>query len=44
MQKFYFIVWIKQNEEGELLKSLIPGAIEVKGSDRQEGNYILIKP
>lgn len=31
-----FIVWIKQNEEGELLKSLIPGAIEVKGSDSQE--------
>ena len=36
-----FIVWIKQNEEGELLKSLIPGAIEVKGSDShdKEGFY-----
>jgi DNA modification methylase len=28
-----FIIWIKQNEEGELLKKLIPDAIEVKGSD-----------
>lgn len=31
-----FIIWIKQNEEGELLKSLIPDAIEVKGSDSPE--------
>lgn len=31
-----FIVWIKQNEEGEYLKKLIPGAIEVKGSDSPE--------
>jgi DNA modification methylase len=31
-----FIIWIKQNEEGELLKQLIPGAIEVKGSDSPE--------
>lgn len=31
-----FIVWIKQNEEGELLKSLIPDAVEVKGSDSAE--------
>jgi len=31
-----FIVWIKQNEEGELLKKLLPDAIEVKGSDSQE--------
>jgi DNA modification methylase len=31
-----FIIWIKQNEEGELLKKLIPGAIEVKGSDSNE--------
>lgn len=31
-----FIIWIKQNEEGELLRSLIPGAIEVKGSDNPE--------
>ncbi len=28
-----FIIWIKQNEEGEYLKKLIPDAIEVKGSD-----------
>jgi DNA modification methylase len=28
-----FIVWIKQNEEGEALRNLIPDAIEVKGSD-----------
>jgi hypothetical protein len=28
-----FIVWIKQNEEGDMLRGLIPGAIEVKGSD-----------
>lgn len=27
-----FIIWIKHNEEGELLKKLIPGAIEVEGS------------
>jgi DNA modification methylase len=31
-----FIIWIKQNEEGELLKKLIPDAIEVKGSDAPE--------
>ena len=31
-----FIIWIKQNEEGDLLRSLIPGAIEVKGSDSPE--------
>jgi DNA modification methylase len=31
-----FIIWIKQNEEGELLKKLIPEAIEVKGSDSPE--------
>ncbi len=29
-----FIIWIKQNEEGELLKKLIPNSIEVKGSDK----------
>lgn len=28
-----FIIWIKQNEEGDLLRSLIPEAVEVKGSD-----------
>jgi len=31
-----FIIWIKQNEEGELLKKLIPDAIEVKGSDSND--------
>jgi DNA modification methylase len=28
-----FIIWIKQNEEGEYLRKLLPDAIEVKGSD-----------
>ena len=28
-----FIVWIKQNEEGDRLRALIPDAVEVKGSD-----------
>lgn len=31
-----FIIWIKQNEEGETLKNLLPDAIEVKGSDSNE--------
>lgn len=31
-----FIIWIKQNEEGELLKKLIPDAVEVKGADSPE--------
>lgn len=31
-----FIIWIKQNEEGDLLKKLIPDAVEVKGSDSPE--------
>ncbi|MBK6903970.1 MAG: DNA methylase [Saprospirales bacterium] len=31
-----FIVWIKQNEEGDYLRRLIPGAVEVKGSDSSE--------
>jgi DNA modification methylase len=31
-----FIIWIKQNEEGELIKKLIPDAVEVKGSDTPE--------
>jgi hypothetical protein len=31
-----FIIWVKQNEEGEYLKKLIPGAIEVSGSDDNE--------
>jgi len=31
-----FIIWIKHNEEGELLKKLLPDAIEVKGADSNE--------
>jgi len=31
-----FIIWIKQNEEGELLKKLLPDSVEVKGSDTNE--------
>lgn len=31
-----FIIWIKQNEEGQYLKKLIPDAIEVSGSDDNE--------
>lgn len=31
-----FIIWIKQNEEGELLRQLLPEAVEVKGSDSNE--------
>jgi len=31
-----FIIWVKQNEEGEELRKLIPGSIEVKGSDTNE--------
>jgi DNA modification methylase len=31
-----FIVWTKQNEEGELLKKLVPEIIEVKGNDTVE--------
>jgi len=31
-----FIVWIKQNEEGDYLRKLIPDAVEVKGSDSSE--------
>lgn len=31
-----FIIWIKQNEEGEVLKKLLPDAVEVKGSDSNE--------
>jgi hypothetical protein len=31
-----FIIWIKQNEEGEYLKSILPDAVEVKGSDSPE--------
>ncbi len=28
------LIWVKQNEEGELLRQLLPEAIEVKGSDK----------
>lgn len=31
-----FIIWIKQNEEGEILKKLLSDAIEVKGGDSSE--------
>ncbi len=31
-----FIIWIKQNEEGEMLKKMLPEAIEVKGADSNE--------
>ena len=31
-----FIIWIKQNEEGDYLKRLIPDAIEVRGNDSPE--------
>jgi len=31
-----FIIWIKHNSEGEVLKKLLPEAIEVKGSDSNQ--------
>ena len=31
-----FIIWIKQNEEADYLKSLIPDAVEVRGNDKPE--------
>lgn len=31
-----FIIWIKQNAEGEELKKLLPDAVEVKGNDTNE--------
>jgi DNA modification methylase len=31
-----FIIWVKQNEEGDRLKKLLPEAKEVKGSDSPE--------
>jgi hypothetical protein len=31
-----FIIWVKQDAEGKMLKKLIPGAIEVTGSDSRE--------
>lgn len=30
------LIWIKQNEEGEILRSLLPESIEVKGNDKEE--------
>ncbi len=35
-----FIVWVKQNEEAEYLKSLIPEAVEVRGSDSPDSKEI----
>jgi hypothetical protein len=31
-----FIIWVKQNEEGQYLRKAIPDAVEVKGSDTTE--------
>ncbi|NDV93500.1 helicase [Dysgonomonas sp. 521] len=31
-----FIIWIKQDMEGEYLRKIIPGAVEVKGSDKPD--------
>lgn len=31
-----FIIWIKHDDEGKELRSMIPGAIEVSGSDKKE--------
>ncbi len=31
-----FIVWIKQNVEGDLMKSLIPDSVEVRGDEKTE--------
>lgn len=31
-----FIIWVKQNEEGEMLRKLLPDAVEVKGSDTND--------
>jgi DNA modification methylase len=31
-----FIVWIKQDAEGDLIKKMIPDAIEVRGSDKPD--------
>lgn len=31
-----FIIWIKHNDEGDLLRKLLPESIEVKGSDTNE--------
>lgn len=31
-----FIIWIRQNEEGDLLRKMLPDAVEVRGSDSTE--------
>ncbi len=31
-----FLIWVKQNEEGQVMRDLIPGSIEVKGSDSND--------
>lgn len=31
-----FIVWIKQNEEGDMLRDLLPGSVEVRGNHTNE--------
>lgn len=31
-----FIIWVKQNEEADYLRKLIPGAVEVRGDDTPE--------
>lgn len=31
-----FIIWVKQNEEADLLRSMIPDAVEVRGNDKPE--------
>lgn len=31
-----YIIWIKQNEEGDLIRKLIPEAVEVRGSDSSD--------
>ena len=36
-----FIIWVKQNDEGETLKKMIPDAIEISGSDSLERKNFL---
>lgn len=36
-----FIIWIKHDAEGEYLRKAIPGAIEVKGSDKDKVENLL---
>ena len=35
-----FIIWVKQNEEADYVKSLIPEAVEVRGNN-SSGNKII---